>query len=94
MNILNFSIKPIPKEEFLDTIKILSNQDSEQSKIVGIINDFTRDNDLIYNYIIPIENNITCKYLEKLNFVWPQLDIIYIKKLIQYMIDVGFLKLN
>ena len=84
----------VVEKEFLDTIKILSNQDSEQSKIVGIINDFTRDNDLIYNYIIPIENNITCKYLEKLNFVWPQLDIIYIKKLIQYMIDVGFLKLN
>ena len=50
------------------------------------------DNDLVYNHTIKQNNNITCKYLQNLDFKWPILDTNYIGKLLDYMKKVHFLK--
>jgi len=81
-------------DNFLDIIKKLSSNVEDQNKIIGIINDFTKDNDLIYNHVITTKNDITCKYLSNLGFSFPTLNFEYVKKLIDYMISVDFLKIN
>lgn len=91
---MNINMKISSIDNFLDIIKKLSSNIEDQSKLTGIINDFTKENDLIYNHIITTKNDITCKYLSNLGFLWPILDFEYVKKLIEYMISVDFLKIK
>ena len=91
---LNINMKVISMDEFLSNLENLSSSDKTQGKIMGIINDFTGEKDLVYNHIIKTDNSITCKYLSKLGFSWPILDLKYFEKLINYMISVGFININ
>lgn len=92
MKKMNYSINIIPQKEFIDLVQSISTDTLRQSKISGIINDFTKNNDMIYNHIIHTDNNITCNYLKTLGFQWPVLDFEYFSKLIKYMKQVGFIK--
>lgn len=94
LNKMNISMKILPIEDFISNLKELSSSDDNQSKISGIINDFTKEDDLVYNHIIATKNDITCKYLSSLGFSWPTLEFEYIEKLLKYMISVNFLKIN
>lgn len=91
MKVLNYNIKISSYEEFMKIINDLSKDSNTQSILSGIINDFTEDNDFIYNHIIKTDNSLTCKYLNNLNFDWPKLDLQYIEKMFKYMINIGFL---
>lgn len=88
---LKYKINIVSKDEFINLIKDFSNTDSNQDKIKGIINDFTSDNDLIYNYTIKTDNTITCNYLKSLDFNWPLISFEYIHKMLEYMQNIGFL---
>ena len=87
----NYNIKIIPQNKFVELIKQLSETINNQSKISGIINDFTENNELVYNYTIKQNNDITCDYLKNLGFEWPILNSAYINKLIEYMKKVNFI---
>lgn len=88
----NYTIKEISKEEFSQLIKEISSEQKNQKKLIGIINDFTDNDDLIYNYTIKQSNTITCEYLKKLGFDWITIDEEYICKLLTYMKHVNFIK--
>lgn len=88
----NYHVSALEKEDFANLIKELSKDEKNQKKIMGIINDFTEDNDLVYNYTIKQENTITCEYLNNLGFKWPNIDEKYIEKIINYMKKVNFIK--
>ena len=88
----NYLITVLPQDKFIELIQTLSAHADTQKKLIGIINDFTKDNDLVYNHTIKQNNNITCKYLQNLDFKWPILDTNYIGKLLDYMKKVHFLK--
>lgn len=92
INKLGYMVSVVPKEDFMNTIHLLSSDINNQQKLSGIINDFTKDNDLVYSHIIKQDNTITCKYLENLGFTWPNLSLDYINKLIIYMKKVGFIQ--
>lgn len=87
----DYDIKWLSKKEFSALVKKMSESDEDKKKLVGIINDFTDNDDLIYNYTIKQDNNITCQYLKKLGFYWIKIDDNYIDKLIQYMKKVKFI---
>ena len=92
MNKFNYTIKNVSKDEFTKIIENISKDKEKQNSIQGIINDFTEDKDLIYNYTIKQKNNITCEYLKKLNFKWNIIDETYLYKILEYMKNVGFIK--
>lgn len=92
MKKLNYSISTIAQDDFISLVQKLSTDTLNRSKISGIINDFTKNNDMIYNHIICTDNHITCEYLESLGFKWPILDFNYFNKLIEYMQKVNFIK--
>lgn len=89
---LNYSIKVITQDDFINLVKSISKNVNSQSQISGIINDFTKNDDLIYNHIIRTDNHISCDYLANLGFKWPILDFEYFSKLVKYMQKVGFIK--
>lgn len=90
---LGFSIIAKPKEDFIDFVKQLSSNEEHQKRITGIINDFTDDDDFVYNHILKTSNDLTCEYLQNLGFKWPNLDLPYFEKLLNYMRRTGFLTL-
>ena len=92
MEKLGHKIKVLPQEKFVQLVKSISNDSLNQSKISGIINDFTKDDDMIYNHIINTDNSISSEYLKNLGFRWPELSFEYFSKVINYMKKVGFLK--
>jgi thioester reductase-like protein len=92
INKFNYSVKPIDKDVFSNVIMELSKDEKNQSKLLGIINDFTEDKDLIYNYTIKQNNDITCDYLKNLGFEWPIIDEAYLDRIITYMKKVNFIK--
>ena len=79
-------------ERFRKIIKDMSTNDEQQKKLIGIINDFTDSNDLIYNYTIESSNKITCQYLKSLGYDWVKMDDDYIRKMIEYMKYTKFIK--
>lgn len=87
----NYSVKSISKETFANMIEKISSDEKKQKKLLGIINDFTENKDLVYNYTIKQNNNITCQYLKSLGFYWCEINEEYIYKLIEYMKKVKFI---
>ena len=87
-----YHIELVSHDKFTELIKEMSENEEDQKKIAGIINDFTDNDDLVYKYIIEQKNKITCEYLKKLDFTWNKIDDIYIYKLIKYMKEVKFIK--
>lgn len=87
----NYLITVLPKEDFARLIDSLSNSEDNQNKLIGIINDFTDDKDLVYNYTIKQNNAITCKYLKSIGFTWPDINDIYLEKVLNYMKKVNFI---
>lgn len=88
----NYLITVLPKEDFAKLIEALSANTENQKKLLGIINDFTEDKDLVYNYTIKQNNKVSCKYLENLGFTWPKIDETYLRKVLDYMKKVNFIK--
>lgn len=87
----NYCVKSISKEMFTNLIETISSDEEKQKQLAGIINDFTENKDLVYNYTIKQSNEITCKYLDTLGFSWCKIDEKYINKLIDYMKKVKFI---
>ena len=92
IHLLDYNVKILPQSDFIDLVKALSTDELNQFKITGIINDFTKNNDMIYNHVIKEDCTITSNYLSSLGFNWPILDFNYFKKLITYIKKVGFIK--
>ena len=88
----HYLVTVLSQDDFVNLIQTLSESEQNQEKLIGIINDFTSDNELVYNYTIKQNNDITCKYLKNLGFEWPVLDKQYIDKLLEYMKKVNFIK--
>lgn len=91
VNKLDCPIKIIDTIEFNKIIKNLSSSKTDKFKVSGLINDFTKDDDLVYNHTIPQSNDITVSYLNNLDFKWPVIDFNYIKTILNYMKKVNFI---
>ena len=91
VNKLDCPIKIIDTESFNNIIREFSTSRADKFKVSGLINDFTKDNDLVYNHTIPQSNEITVNYLKNLNFEWPNIDFMYIKNILEYMRKVKFI---
>lgn len=89
---IDYSVKSISKETFIRLIEEISRDEIKQIKLHGIINDFTDNKDLVYNYTIKQQNEITTQYLKSLGFVWNDIDEEYIHKIVKYMQNVKFIE--
>ena len=91
LNDLDKKISCVEDEDFACTVeKFLSNEELKND-ISGIITDLDKNKllDLIAN-VLP-NSDFTVAYLDKLNFKWPEIDINYIRKYINYFDSINFL---
>ncbi len=90
---MGISLNIIPDESFKLVIdKLLEEKDTE--KLKGIINDLDENSVLNYTTTIKIDSNFTTNYMNKLGFKWPEISKEYVIKYIEYLIRIGFLKID
>ncbi len=82
LKLYNYIINVIPENDFKEKIKAIINDDSKNSILGNLINDFDKDLNLSYTTNIILKSELTKKFLKNLGFVWPQIDSNYVRKII------------
>lgn len=91
LNYLGKKISCVEDEDFACTVEKFLSNDELKNDISGIITDLDKNKllDLIAN-VLP-NSDFTVAYLNKLGFKWPEIDINYIRKYINYFNSINFL---
>ena len=79
LNALNMNINTIKNE-------IYTSSTSNTNDLSSLLLDLS-----LINSNITVDNQFTCDKLKSLNFEWPNIDIVYIKKIIQYIKQKNFI---
>lgn len=90
----NYNITPMDDETFKEYILKVADSSENSNQLKGIINDISFDNSdevLNYNFSVDISSEFTNKYLNLLDFKWPELDKDYLTKIFKYMKKVKFI---
>ena len=90
----NYNITPMDDETFKEYILKVADSSENSNQLKGIINDISFDNSdevLNYNFSVDISSEFTKKYLNLLDFKWPELDKDYLTKIFKYMKKVKFI---
>lgn len=89
---LNFTV--LSDEDFSIFLDNLL-KDSENSKMLdGIIRDLNSQKQLLYKSNIHVNSSFSREFLKQLNFEWPIIEKTYIRKYLEYLIDIGFLNIH
>lgn len=86
---LNLPLKLLDDKTFLDIIYKMKNSNTNNKYLSDILNN-TSNGKLIYDSSIKIDSSFTKQFLLSMDFDWPVIDKNYIKKYIQYFIDIGY----
>lgn len=86
---LNLPLKLLDDKTFLDIIYKMKNNNTNNKYLSDILNNISNGK-LIYDSSIKIDSSFTKQFLLSMDFDWPVIDKNYIKKYIQYFIDIGY----
>ncbi|MGE5329544.1 MAG: amino acid adenylation domain-containing protein [Deltaproteobacteria bacterium] len=92
LNNLGIHIEIMNKEKFDQRLAEVSQNETSQGILEGIINDINEKTGLSYTALIYSDSNITQRYIKKLSCEWPVIDERYIMKLLEHMREVEYLK--
>lgn len=87
---LGFEINVVSNKEFNEFIKEISERDGDNSSLRGIITDINSDGNLDYSIPVKATAHITEEYLKMLGFSWPDIEIEYIRKIVDYLKKIGY----
>ncbi len=79
---LNISVKIVDENTFKKKLKKWLFDNSKSDKVNILLNDLDSDNNLVYRTNLIITNKFTLRYLENADFSWPDIDIDYIRKIL------------
>lgn len=82
-------IKPLDMKSFYELIECYV---ESLPSLSGFVLDLTEERDIDPERKVEIESNITQAYLNETGFEWPDITEDYLKKILDYMIQVGFLQ--
>ena len=91
-NIFNIKLDFIDDDLFKKRIMDLSKDETMKYSLSGIINDFSKENEIKYVSHIKMDNIFTNKYLGRILFRWPKITNKYIGKYIVYLKSIGYIK--
>lgn len=91
-NEVGIHLKHITKEEMTELIDYYSNQENGSDKIKGIVQDINKNKELDYTPSTIIKSDFTIEILSKLGFKWPIIEKEYIKRYLEYLRKINFLK--
>ena len=87
---LDKNIRLVPEEEFLMLFHQSAKSDSNNYLYETFINDMDKDEKLIYDSNIRIDNQFTENYLKQLGFEWGEIGIDYLKRYIDRFKSIGY----
>ena len=71
--------------------RIILNDKKRASILSGVVNDFDTSKKLSYSSNIKISNEISNLILKDDGFIWPEIDLIYIEKYLNYLQEIKFI---
>ena len=90
LNSIGINIKPVSDEEFKNCIDTFLNNNNLSDDISGIITDLDDNKSLnLISNVIPV-SDFSKKYLNIIDFNWPMINNNYIKKYINYFINIRY----
>ena len=81
----------VSNEEFLKKIDKLLTRKDFSNILSGVLRDFDENKKLVYESKVKLDANFTNEYLSKIDFKWPKIDNIYLKKFINYFYSIGYI---
>lgn len=91
---LGIDLKIVSSEEFEKLVNDMLQDEDKTTLLQGIIRDFNSEKKLIYESNIKIQSDFTKEFLKKIDFEWPDIDEKYIKKYLEYLIEIGYLNIK
>ncbi|HHU63230.1 MAG TPA: amino acid adenylation domain-containing protein [Clostridiales bacterium] len=91
-NALGINIKVMETEEFSQYIHRVALDDTKKKNIAGIVNNLSKKKMLNFSASVNIDSRLTVNILKDLGFIWPEIDVVYIDKILKYMKSSGYLK--
>ena len=88
---LNINIKIVDEGTFSDKVEKILNDKKRASILSGVVNDFDTSKKLSYSSNIKISNEISNLILKDDGFIWPEIDLIYIEKYLNYLQEIKFI---
>ena len=91
LRVLDISVQTLPNLEFESYISQLSQTKEGKETLSGLVSDLSVNKSLNYNNAITVDSTFTINYLNQAGFVWPEIDVDYLSKVLSYMRKVGFI---
>jgi hypothetical protein len=91
LNDCGMNISIASKSKFENEIMLVALDENRQGILAGIVQDMGSENSFSYSAKMKTDNKKTQKYLKSLNFEWPVINEEYIRLIVDYMKDTGFL---
>lgn len=88
---LNIPIQTLSNLEFNSYIALLSQTKSGKETLSGLASDLSVNKSLNYSNAITVDSTFTINYLKQTGFIWPEIDVNYLSKVLSYMREVGFI---
>lgn len=86
---LKHPIKVVDEETFKNIIKSILNDENKKDILSNLSNDFGKNLSLNYESNIKITSEFTIKFLDKLNFSWPEINAKYLTNILELLKKVG-----
>ncbi len=80
-----FKINAIPNSEFKNIINALLKSKNNEKYLSGLISDFNKKGKLDYELKIKVSSDFSDEFLNMINFNWPKIDELYIRKFFKYL---------
>lgn len=91
LRVLNIPVQTLPNMEFDSYIAQLSQTKEGKETLSGLVSDLSVNKRLNYSNIITVDSTFTINYLIQTGFVWPEIDVEYLSKVLSCMREVGFI---
>lgn len=88
---LSINMKIVTATDFSDKLKEIAMATDTAYIYEAFAADMDEENRLVYDSNIQIANDFTVWYLNKLGFDWPEIDLEYLRKYIDYFRNLGYL---
>ncbi|HVJ50107.1 amino acid adenylation domain-containing protein [Desulfitobacterium sp.] len=91
LRLLDYPVRTLPNLEFDAYIAQLSQTKEGKEKLSGLASDLSVNKRLNHNNTIKVNSIFTINYLSQTGFVWPEIDVDYLTKVLSHMREVGFI---
>jgi len=92
LGLFGFHIDTVSAQDYSKLLKNLSKSRDTRELLAGIVNNAFMINSSQINESIVISSRITCEYLKNMGFEWPEIDEVYIQKVMNYFGKRGILE--